>query len=350
MRVYRQQNVLDAARERMAWIFDRHQEVIVSISSGKDSTVLAHLAAVEAVRRSRTVSFFFLDQEAEYAATIAQVRLMMAWPGVVPLWYQCPVRMTNATSLTQWFLNAWGPGEKWMREPEPGAVCEAPGAPDRFYPFFRWFEGLHPGAASLIGLRAEEVKRYRAVTENPAIPGVNWSSRGNGTTKYYPIYDWTFEDIWIYLNREKVPYNRVYDWVWIKGRRINEFRVSNLIHESAFQCLELLQEFEPDTYAALVERLGGVSVAARYCKESTVYQTHKRPKAFPTWRAYRDFLLTTLAPDLAEVFESRFRKQDATEAVHRQQVRQVLTTDWENNRPVKAKADEDPLRRWREIL
>lgn len=350
MRIYKDQNVLDAARERIAWVFDRHEQVSVSISSGKDSTALAHLASCEAARRGRTVDFFFLDQEAEYNATVEQIRKMMSWPGVIPKWFQVPIRMTNATSYEDVFLNAWHSKEKWIREKEPTAIHDALGAPDRFYDFFRWYESQNPGSATLIGLRAEEVTRYRAVTENAAVEDIGWSSRGNSTTKYYPIYDWAFEDIWLYFAREQVPYNKVYDWMWMKGKKIPEMRVSNLIHEVAFECLELLQEFEPETYSALVERLGGVAVAARYAKESSVFQTHKRPKNFETWLAYRDFLLTTIPPELAIIFQKRFDKQKSSETNHRQQSRQILTNDYENNRPVKQREDADPLKKWREIL
>lgn len=349
MRVYLEENVLEATRKRIAWVFDRHDKVIVSISSGKDSTVLAHLASTEAARRGRMVSFFFLDQEAEYDATVQQIRRMMEWPNVESLWYQTPIQMTNATSYNEIMLKAWHDGEEWMRPREPNGIVDE-NAPDRFYPFFRWFEAQNEGSASLIGLRAEEVMRYRAVTQFPAVEGVNWSSRGNGVTKYYPIYDWTFEDIWIYTYRERVPYNKLYDWVYLKNKRIPEFRVSNLIHENAFQCLDLLQEFEPDTYERLCKRLGGVSVCARYARESTMYQTHKKPKAFGKWIEYRDFLLTTIPDELAEIFRNRFAKQQCAEAVCRQQVRQIVTNDWENSRPVKKREDKDPLEKWKAIL
>lgn len=41
VKVYREQNVLEAARERIALVFDRFKRVFVSVSGGKDSGVLA---------------------------------------------------------------------------------------------------------------------------------------------------------------------------------------------------------------------------------------------------------------------------------------------------------------------
>lgn len=350
MRVYQEKNVLDSMPDRLSKIFDNHKRVIVSISSGKDSTLLAHLAQQEAVRRGREIEFFFLDQEAEYNATVEQIRTMMSWQNVKPLWYQSPIKMTNACSYNDIHLNAWHEGEEWIRSKEPNSIT-ADNAPDRFYPFFRWFEEQNKGSASLIGLRAEEVMRYRAVTQYAAIAGIPWSSKGHGDViKYYPVYDWTFEDVWKYFHDFNVPYNRLYDWMHMKGKRIPDFRVSNLIHENAFQCLDVLQECEPDTYNSLCKRLGGVSVAARYARESSVYQTHKKPKAFKTWSEYRDFLLTTIPIEIADTFRRRFAKQLTSESVHRQQVRQIVTNDWENSRPVKRREDNDPLEKWRAIL
>ena len=43
MKKYREQNVLDAARDRVSLIFDDFKYVVVSFSGGKDSTVLFHL-------------------------------------------------------------------------------------------------------------------------------------------------------------------------------------------------------------------------------------------------------------------------------------------------------------------
>ena len=51
--VYINKTVLEVVKERIAYIFDEFENICVSISGGKDSTVLAHLALTEAHKRNR---------------------------------------------------------------------------------------------------------------------------------------------------------------------------------------------------------------------------------------------------------------------------------------------------------
>jgi predicted phosphoadenosine phosphosulfate sulfurtransferase len=108
---YRQGSVLDAARRRMGEVFDRFERVVVSVSGGKDSTVIHKLALDEALRRGRRLEVFFQDQEAEYQSTIDVIREWMHDPRITPRWFQVPIRMTNATSHVDYWLHAWGEGE-----------------------------------------------------------------------------------------------------------------------------------------------------------------------------------------------------------------------------------------------
>jgi predicted phosphoadenosine phosphosulfate sulfurtransferase len=160
------------------------------------------------------------------------------------------------------------------------------------------------------------------------------------------------EDVWHYISLHNVPYNRIYDWLYVKNMPIPKIRVSNLIHEKSFRCLTLLQEFEPDTYNKLVERLPGVQTAALYGEEQSVYNAKKLPEAFKTWAEYRDHLITSM-PDrqAADRFIKRFAGHLDDEHVHRQQVRQLLLKDWENSLPVTNKAKDMAARqKWMEIL
>lgn len=332
-------------------MFDRFETVVVSISGGKDSQVTFELAHAEAVARDRELHVFFLDQEAEYQSSIDVAREALTRPGVVPHWYQVPLRMTNATSYDEPFLHAWGEGEQWVREKDPIAIHEPhDGCPDRFYAFMEWFEGHMSGACFLVGLRSEEsLNRFGAVTRNPAIPGMNWTSKGSGeSVRAYPIYDWAYEDVWTYLGREGLRYNRVYDWLYAKGANINEMRVSFLLHEHSFKSMATLQEFEPDTYQRIIDRIGGAHVAALYAKERT-FRADSLPDRFGSWLEYRNFLLDEIDTD--GTFAKRFANQHDSGRNHKQQVKQLLINDRENNAPVVNMPDApNPLDKWMEIL
>ena len=94
-------NVVDATRKRIEWIFDNFDNIVVSISGGKDSTVLAYMTLQEAHKRNRKVGIFFLDEEVVYQSTIDQVRYIMnLYPeNTIKLWYQLEFNLTNATSI-----------------------------------------------------------------------------------------------------------------------------------------------------------------------------------------------------------------------------------------------------------
>jgi predicted phosphoadenosine phosphosulfate sulfurtransferase len=331
-------DVLTAARVRVAYVFDRFDRIVLSTSGGKDSECLFWLAVEEATKRNRTVDLFFLDQEAEYQSTIDVIDRQMRHPAARPFWYQVPIRMTNATSHTDSWLYAWGEGQPWIRERSPIAITSAPGAPDRFYDFFPWDESQHENTAFLVGLRSREsMNRWRAMAKNPGIDGIPWSTKaaGNGNFRLYPLFDWDTGDVWKYIADNNIPYNTAYDKMYAMGIPARNLRVSNLIHEQAFRALALLHELEPETYARLLARLGGVHAAALYSREDLVFSSERRPDAFATWLDFRDYLLATTPGDVAAKLRKRLAKQPSDEATCKEQVRQILTNDWENNVPVR---------------
>lgn len=337
---YKTDNTYDAAVKRVSRVFDEFARVVVSVSGGKDSTSLFHLALREAERRGRRVTAFFLDQEAEYQSTIDIVELMMTHPLVDPLWYQVPILMTNATSHIEDYLRAWWVGETWMREKNVLAVHEIAGKyPPRFYKFFEWLEAEQPvPTAFLVGLRSKEsMNRFRAVTKVAGYKDVAWSTKGKGDDVYrfYPIYDWTFGDVWKCIHDNGLPYNKFYDRMFaLKGVNIRSMRVSNLIHERAFRSLTSLQEYEPETYEKLLRRLRGVHAAALYADEKWIFSVEKLPPHFATWLAFRTHLLDTTPSKNKARFLTRFEGQPKDETVYRGQCKQLLLNDAENNLPV----------------
>ena len=354
---YSDKNVLEAAQDRISLIFDNFVTVCVSCSSGKDSSTLYHLALTEAIKRDRKIQVFFMDQEAEYEGTVQVMRKIMNHPNVIPLWYQVPIYMTNATSFQQDMLYAWGPGEEWMRDKEDIAIKEINGKyPQRFYKFFEWYENQQPeGTAFLVGLRGDEsLNRHRAVSNNPGWKDIKWSTKlkKRGSFKFYPIYDWGLGDIWKYIHDNGIFYNPIYDKMYANNKSFyNTMRVSNLIHEKSFQCLTDLQVLEPETYEKVIKRINGTHCAALYAKDHYIYSTDKLPSKYQSWKEYRDYLLETTPYSNKHRFVKRFAGQDQNEHIFKQQCHQLLINDYESNIPVVKEADkEDKLAKWRDIL
>lgn len=345
MIAYREDNVLVAARKRIARVFDEFEQIFVSVSSGKDSTCLFWLCVQEAEKRGRKINLFFLDQEAEYNGSITTMRTMMQHPAVIPWWYQIPIRMTNATSYDQPFLYAWGVEEEWVRPKEEIAIKSIKEEyPRRFYDFFDWFERQQTEpTAFFVGLRSKEsMNRFRAVTKHPGYTDILWSTKTKNEKafRFYPIYDWTFGDVWKFIADEGVSYNPVYDRMYcMKGKSINKIRISNLIHEKSFSCLTELQEIEPETYECLCTRLKGVHSAAIYARGKMVYTSGSLPAQFSSWKMYRDYLLESapMAEKHRDQLRKRFAGQPECNSIHRQQCRQVLLCDYENSIPVDTK-------------
>lgn len=354
-------NVKDATQERIEFIFDNYENISVSISGGKDSTVLAHYALREASKRGRKIEVFFLDEEVMYQSSINQVSYLMTemYPdAVIPMWYQIEFNLTNAVGLGKTQLKCWqsGKNKEWMRKRRKDSIKYAPWSKSEeivsnktigldFYDVIKNHEKMHTNTAFLVGLRtAESPNRWRAVAKNPVDVNGNmiyWATKKTGgNASFYPIYDWSFSDIWRYIGDNELRYNKIYDYQLKKGYGINEMRISSLIHEKSYKSICDLPEFEPKTYNKLVKRVKGVSFGQETGKDDKMFKVKKLPKNFKKWSDYRDFLLKTYPDrDLFLIFANRFKKHLENEYVARQQCRQLVLNDYENNLPIDNKPD-----------
>ena len=129
--------------------------------------------------------------------------------------------------------------------------------------------------------------------------------------------------------------------------------VSSLTHEKAYMSIASLPVFEPETYEKLLKRIKGVSFAQETAKNKKMFLAQKLPKGHKSWREYRDFLIKTYPdPDKLPIFIRRFSHHLDNEFVARQQCRQLVLNDYENDLPVKN--TEDPIIQkinfWRDAL
>jgi predicted phosphoadenosine phosphosulfate sulfurtransferase len=238
MRVVLNETVYEATRRRLKWLFDEFDTIVVNVSGGKDSTVIYHMALEMAAELGRTPIYaYWLDQEAEWQSTVDLVGKWMRHPDITPLWLQIPFRIFNATSKTEHWLNAWDPEQEdlWIHPRDPIALTENVYGVDRFTKLFEGVMAHHfdgQKVARLSGVRAEEsMARLAGITGQETYGGETWgnksgSLKGQQHYTFFPIYDWSFEDVWHFIADKGVEYNRVYDMQFRYGLPKNHMRRS----------------------------------------------------------------------------------------------------------------------------
>jgi predicted phosphoadenosine phosphosulfate sulfurtransferase len=340
MKIYLNRSVWDAALARMHFLFDEFPNVIVNVSGGKDSTVIFNLAMMVAEEKGLLpLKVMYLDQEAEWTSVIEHIREIMSDPRVEPYWLQVPFKMSNSTSNREEFLNAWAPGEEWLREKEPDSITENVYRVDRFHDMFPAFLAHHykgEPACYLVGVRAEESPgRLLGLTGGLTYKDITWGKRlGPGHFNFYPLYDWSYTDIWKSIHDNHWSYCRLYDQQYQYGLPVSQMRVSNLHHETSLKSLHYLQEIEADLWNKLVKRLPGINTCGQMKDEFN--SVSGLPPMFRDWKEYRDYLLKHLIrEEHQDKMASMFRAQEDAyiEAAHdrmfRVHVNAILTNDYE---------------------
>jgi len=302
MKIYLKQNVYEAALDRIRFNFDEFENVIVSFSGGKDSTVIFNLTMQIAKEKDRLPQkVLFIDQEAEFQATIDYVEYIMTKENVEPLWFQIPIKLFNAASHNDKWLRCWDNKneENWIRKKNDLSYKNNIFGTDRFKKIFgAIIKKLYPNqkTAYIAGVRTEESpSRFMSLTYWPTYKYITWGriwSKHNGHYTFYPIYDWSFVDIWKHIHDNNLIYNRIYDYQYQYGLSIKDMRVSNIHHETAVHVLFYLQEIEPDLWEKVCNRLEGIHTAGQLGREQ--FYNYDLPYMFNGWKEYRDYLLMNL--------------------------------------------------------
>ena len=344
-RMYLKDNVYEAARKRLAWLFDEFPNLVVCNSGGKDSTILTELALEIARDKGRLpLDVMFLDQELEWQETIEYMRTVMYRPDIRPHWVQVPFQLSNATSKDTAWLNAWDPSleSQWMRPKEPIGITENVYGTMRFKELFDAYAAhTWPGQKLvwLAGLRADESPgRTRGVTSQLTYGGETWGRKMTGKEHYsmYPIYDWSAVDVWKCIHEKGWKYNSIYDAQYQQGVRFREMRISALCHELALKSLWTLQEISPETYELVIKRLAGTDAVIKLGEDQMLVM--KVPPMFRDWADYRDYLLPRLIqnPEWVEKMRAQFEADDEWYVnapwfweLQRNHVQSILCNDWE---------------------
>ena len=342
MKVYKNTTVYEESKKRIRTIFEEFDNVIVGASGGKDSTTVLELTLEVAKEMNRLpINVLWLDQEAEWNETYNYMKEVFNREEVIPYWMQIPFRLFNSASFNTDWLKVWDEEEedKWIRPKEDIAYKENVYGSDRFAALFPAIADYHfpEGYAYIAGVRAQEsLARYVCTTTTAKYKDITWAAKSGNKGigyRFYPIYDWSAEDIWSVIAKKGWKYNKMYDKFYQYGVPFSDMRISNLHHETAYRSLFILQELDRDLYNKLVKRLPGIDTFGKLQEDVQIY---KLPEMFATWAEYRDYLLENLIrEDLKVHFEKRFYSKDKDgklkqggEKWARYHVNEILANDW----------------------
>jgi len=312
MKIYSKKNVLDAAYERINYLFDEFENVVIGFSGGKDSTTVLNLALKVAEEKNRLpLSVLWIDQEAEWQGTVDYAKKIFQDKRIKPYWFQMPMVITNNASSYNRYSYCWNEKEKdkWIHPQDEMSLKENKYGTERFHNLFEKIfavEFKNQKSCYLAGVRTEESpKRFVALTEAVTYKWITWGKVLNKKYEhytFYPIYDWSYTDVWKYINENGIEYNKVYDGMYQHGITVQNMRISNLHHETSIQNLLLVQEIEPQTWNKIVDRIDGAS-SIKHIKLNSFTCPKELPYMFADWEEYAYYLAENI------IQEDKYRKQ-----------------------------------------
>lgn len=329
-KIYREENVYEASKKRMQFVFDNFEQVVLSFSGGKDSSVMFHIAAEEARLRNRKFTVMIVDLEAQYKETIKHIEEMLEFykDCIEPYWVCLPMSLRNASSNFEPRWICWDETKKdiWVRERPKNCISDS-----AFFPFFQdgmefeefiilFADWVSKGkdTAVLVGIRADEsLNRYRTVASGSRLRKKEMYKNKNWTTKVvnnvyncYPIYDWKTSDVWVYKHKNKEkPYNKIYDLMHQAGVKPSQQRLCQPYGDDQRRGLWLYHLLEPQTWSKVVTRVSGANSMSLYVEENgniTGYNKINKPDGH-TYKSFCNLLLSTMPEKVRSHYLKRFR-------------------------------------------
>lgn len=285
-------NVLDAARARIKNLFSNGCKVYLSFSCGKDSACLAQLTydlIIEGEIDRKQLQVLFIDEEGLYPSMVDSAmywRKKFMSVGVPFLWFCLPFKqvcvINHLAASESWIT--WEPGKEdvWMREPPPFAIMQSPYLR---YPgemnYQTFCEYAFADGICMIGLRTSE-----SLTRNQMIARLK-KKHVNG--KFYPIYDWTDRDVWLYIKERDIPFPDIYLRLFEAGVKRNQLRLCCFFGDMSTQGLRWVAETDPQLWERIQRREPNAYLVLLYWDSEMFRRSSAKRKELEADEAPRDY-------------------------------------------------------------
>lgn len=278
-KIYTEKNVLDAAFERLEIMFKNFDNIYFSFSGGKDSSVMIQLANQVAQKMNKVFDVLYIDLEAQYSHTIQHIEELKKLSQIRDFYHiALPMALRNAVSVLQPKWICWEEENKhlWVRE-MPKDSINIHNCPFEWFKkgeefeeftiqFANWYQEKWQGMVACgVGIRTDEsLNRFRTIAfkdKKILFNNYNWTTKMKMNERpievynFYPIYDWSAEDIWGAVSQLNLKYNYIYELMYKNGLSIYEQRLCQPYGDDQRKGLDQYKALEYETWSKILNRV-----------------------------------------------------------------------------------------------
>ena len=196
--------------------------------------------------------------------------------------YNCFNELSNDETFICWDSTKQ---DVWVRQPPSFAIRSHKLLRPRIDAYQDFLPRTTVSGITMVGIRtAESVQRLQNIA--------SMTKAGNKMTakkQVFPIYDWTDNDVWLFLLRNHVDIPEIYLFLWQSGSSKRQMRVSQFFSVDTARSLVKMNEYYPDLMERIIRREPNAYLAALYWDSEMFGRSSRKRKESEQGQEQKDY-------------------------------------------------------------